>query len=144
MRAKRRTPRIRGFMTPYVVSVQIHDTLADAAHAMRQHDVGDGIVLNGEQLFGILTDRDVIVRGIAEKYQPDVTEVKDIASEHVTSVSPEDYVDDAMQIMKDHAIRRLPVVENHRVIGIISLGDVVLQEEPETPLANISAAPPNR
>jgi CBS domain-containing protein len=124
--------------------VQLHDTLADAARAMREHNIGDVIVLNGDQLFGIVTDRDIVIRRIAEGFRAGVTEIKDIASKHVTSISPEDYVDDAMQTMKNESIRRLPVVENGKVIGVISLGDVVLQEEPETVAADISAAPPNR
>jgi CBS domain-containing protein len=145
MRNKQRTPQISDVMTPDVVSVQLHDTLADAARAMREHDIGDVIVLNGEQLFGIVTDRDIVVRGIAEGFQPDVTEVKDIASKYIRSISPEDYVDDAMQVMKDNAIRRLPVVaENGKVIGVVSLGDVVIHEESGIPVADISAAPPNR
>jgi CBS domain-containing protein len=144
MRNKQRTARVSDVMSPDVVSVQLHDTLADAARAMREHNIGDVIVLNGDQLFGIVTDRDIVIRGIAEGFRAGVTEVKDIASKHVTSISPEDYVDDAMQTMKNEAIRRLPVVENGKVIGVISLGDVVLQEEPETVAADISAAPPNR
>jgi CBS domain-containing protein len=144
MRNKQRTARVSDVMSPDVVSVQLRDTLADAARAMREHNIGDVIVLNGDQLFGIVTDRDIVIRGIAEGFRAGVTEIKDIASKHVTSISPEDYVDDAMQTMKNEAIRRLPVVENGKVIGVISLGDVVLQEEPETVAADISAAPPNR
>jgi CBS domain-containing protein len=144
MRAKRRSPQVRDVMSTGVVSVQLHDTLADAARAMRENNIGDVVVLNGDQLFGIITDRDIVVRGIAEGFRAGITEVKDIASKHVVSIAPDDYVGDAMQIMKDKAIRRLPVVENGEVIGVISLGDAVLQEEPETAAADISAAPPNR
>ena len=144
MRNKQRTARVSDVRSPDVVSVQLRDTLADAARAMREHNIGDVIVLNGDQLFGIVTDRDIVIRGIAEGCRASVTEIKDIASKHVTSISPEDYVDDAMQTMKNEAIRLLPVVENGKVIGVISLGDVVLQEEPETVAADISAAPPNR
>jgi CBS domain-containing protein len=144
MRAKRRSPQVRDVMNTGVVSVQLHDMLADAARAMRENNIGDVVVQNSDQLFGIITDRDIVVRGIAEGFRAGITEVKDIASKHVVSIAPDDYVGDAMQIMKDKAIRRLPVVENGEVIGVISLGDAVLQEEPETAAADISAAPPNR
>jgi CBS domain-containing protein len=104
MRNKQRIARVSDVMTPDVVSVQLHDTLAVAARAMREHNIGDVIVLNGEQLFGIITDRDIVIRGIAEGFQPDVTEVKDIASKHIRTTSPEDNVDDAMNQSQKSAL----------------------------------------
>jgi CBS domain-containing protein len=131
-------------MTPNVVSVQLGDSLATAARAMRDNEIGDLIVLNDGQLFGIITDRDIVIRGIAEGLDPQATEVKEIASKQVKVISPEDNLDDALGIMRDEAIRRLPVVEGGRVVGVISLGDLAIQQEPGSPLGDISSAPPNR
>lgn len=135
--------RIRDVMTPDVVSLQFDDTLVDAARAMRKYDIGDVVVLNGDQLYGIVTDRDIVIRGIAEGFQPDITEVKAIASTHIAFVSPDDLVEDALQLMKDQAIRRLPVAQDGDVVGIVSLGDLVMEDEPESMVADVSMAAPN-
>jgi CBS domain-containing protein len=135
--------KIRDVMTPSVVSVQPGDSLVAAARAMRENQIGDLIVLNGQELFGIITDRDIVVRGIAENRDPQ-TQVKEIASQQVKTVSPEDDVDDAVEMMRDHAVRRLPVVENGRVVGVVSLGDLALERDPDSALGEISSAPPNR
>jgi CBS domain-containing protein len=143
MERQQMSDRVRDVMTPKLVSVQPGDSLATAAQAMRENDVGDLIVLNGEELFGVITDRDIVVRGIAENHDPQ-TQVKEIASQQVKTVSPEDAVDDAVEIMKDHAVRRLPVVENGRVVGVVSLGDIARERDPDSALGEISSAPPNR
>src|SRR5919106_6544373 len=101
MERQQMSDRVRDVMTPELVSVQPGDSLATAAQAMRENDVGDLIVLNGEELFGVITDRDIVVRGIAENHDPQ-TQVTEIASQQVKTVSPEDAVDDAVEIMKDH------------------------------------------
>jgi CBS domain-containing protein len=134
---------VRDVMTPDVVSVQFDDTLVDAARAMRKYDIGDVIVLNGDQLYGIVTDRDIVVRGIAEDFQPDITEVKTVANTHITFVSPDDLIEDALRVMKDQAIRRLPVVQDGYVVGIVTLRDLVIEEEPESMVADVSMAAPN-
>ena len=143
MERQQMSDRVRDVMTPKLVSVQPGDSLATAAQAMRENDIGDLIVLNGEELFGVITDRDIVVRGIAENHDPQ-TQVKEIASQQVKTVSPEDAVDDAVEIMKDHAVRRLPVVENGRVVGVVSLGDIARERDPDSALGEISSAPPNR
>jgi CBS domain-containing protein len=143
MEHQQMSDKVRNVMTPKVVSVQPGDSLATAARAMREHEIGDLIVLNGEELFGIITDRDIVVRGIAENHDPQ-TQVKEIASQQVKTVSPEDAVDDAVEIMRDYAVRRLPVVENGRVVGVVSLGDLALERDPDSALGEISSAPPNR
>jgi CBS domain-containing protein len=144
MERQQTSDRIRDVMTLNVVSVQSEDNLSVAAQAMRENEIGDLIVLNGEELFGIITDRDIVVRRIAENRDPQITEVRDIASQQVKAVSPEDDVDDAVEIMRDHAIRRLPVVKNGRVVGVVSLGDLALERDPDSALGEISSAPPNR
>jgi CBS domain-containing protein len=80
------TGRVRDVMTPNVFSVQTGDNLATAARAMRENEIGHLIVLDGEELFGIITDRDIVVRGIAKNCDPQMTEVKRIASQQITTV----------------------------------------------------------
>ena len=80
------TGKVRDVMTPNVVSVQTGDNLATAAQVMRENEIGYLIVLDGEELCGIITDRDIVVRGIAQNRDPQMTEVKEIASQQITTV----------------------------------------------------------
>lgn len=111
---------------------------------MRDADIGNVVVLDGQQTCGILTDRDVVVRAIAEGHDPAVTSLRGICSRNLTALSPRDSVADAVRLMRQKAIRRLPVVENHRAVGIVSIGDLALEKDPQSALGDISAAPPNR
>jgi len=115
-----------------------------AAKAMRENDIGDVIVLHAGRLFGILTDRDIVVRVLAEGKDPASTTVGDICSREITMVVPTDSVGQAVRLMREKALRRLPVVEETgQVVGIVSLGDVALERDRRSALADISAAPPN-
>ena len=135
---------VRDLMTPNPVTLSAASTLVDAAIAMRDFDVGDVIVLDNGQVYGIVTDRDIIVRAIANGNYPATTKLGEVCSRELTTVVPSDSVDDAVRLMRDKAIRRLPVVENGQPVGIVSLGDLISEQEPQSPLADISAAPPNR
>ena len=135
---------IRDLMTPNPVTLSATLTLVDAAIAMRDFDVGAVIVLDNGQVCGIATDRDIVVRAIANGNYPATTKLGEICSRELTTVSPSDTVDDAVRLMREKAIRRLLVVENGQPLGIVSIGDLATEQEPQSPLADISAAPPNR
>jgi CBS domain-containing protein len=135
---------VRDLMTPNPVTLSAASTLVDAALAMRDFDVGAVIVLDNGQVYGIATDRDIIVRAIANGNYPATTKLGEVCSRELTTVAPSDSVDDAVRLMRDKAIRRLPVVENDHPVGIVSLGDLASGQEPHSPLADISNAPPNR
>lgn len=135
---------VRDLMTPNPVTLSATATLVDAAIAMRDFDVGAVIVLDNGQVYGIATDRDIIVRGIASGNYPATTKLGEVCSRELTTVAPSDSVDDAVRLMRDKAIRRLPVVEHGRPVGIVSLGDLASAQEPQSTLADISDAPPNR
>lgn len=92
---------------------------------------------------GILTDRDITVRVVAEGRDPRATRIDDIASHDLVALSPEDSIERAVEAMRERALRRLPVVEDGKVVGIVSLGDLALERDPDSALADISAAPPN-
>jgi CBS domain-containing protein len=129
---------LRDIMTQRPVTVQTTDTVIAAARSMRDGNIGDVVVLEENRIQGILTDRDIVIRALAEGRDPVRTTVGEICSRELTTLSPAD------AIMRDKAIRRLPVVEEGRPVGIVSLGDLAVERDPESALGGISAAPPNR
>jgi CBS domain-containing protein len=136
--------RIRDVMTTNPQTLPESTIVREAAEAMRANDIGDVVVVDDNgNLSGILTDRDIVVRVVAEGRDPRATRIGDIASRDLTAVSPDDPVGRAVQLMRERAIRRLPAVEKHKVVGIVSIGDLALDRDPGSALADISAAPPN-
>ena len=135
---------VRDVMTPYPVTLPVTASLVEAALAMRDFDVGNILVLDNGQVCGIVTDRDIVVRGIAAGNYPATVTLVEICSRDLTTLSPTDRVEDAVSLMRDKAIRRLPVVEGGKSVGIVSLGDLAVERDPHSALSDISAAPPNR
>jgi CBS domain-containing protein len=135
---------VREVMTAKPVALQGGTTLVEAARAMRDHDVGTIVVLDDDEVVGIVTDRDIVVRGVAEERDPATTVLAEISSRELVTLSPDDTVDHAVELMRHHSVRRLPVVEEGRPVGIVSLGDLAVERDPESVLGNISAASPNR
>jgi len=135
---------LRDIMTQKPVTVEMTDTIVAAARSMRDGNIGDVVVLENGQVRGILTDRDIVVRALAEGRDPAQTSVGDICSRELTMLSPEDSIGDAAATMRAKAIRRLPIVKEGKPVGIVSLGDLAVEGDPESALGGISAAPPNR
>ena len=135
---------VRDVMTADVVTVDAGAVITDAASAMRERDVGDVLVTTDGRACGIVTDRDLVIRGIAERRNPDTTRVGDICSGELVSVAPTDPIDRAVKLMRDKAIRRVPVMEGNRPIGMVSIGDLAQDQDPGSALADISGSPPNR
>jgi len=135
---------LREIMTQKPVTVQATDTVVAAARSMRDGNIGDVVVVENDQIQGILTDRDIVVRALAEGRDPARTTVGEICSRELTTLSPNDAIGDAEKTMRARAIRRLPVVEGGRPVGIVSLGDLAVERNPDSTLGGISAAPPNR
>jgi len=130
-------------MTESLVTVDGEASLADVSRLMRDQDVGDVLVVNDGRFAGIITDRDIVVRAIAENRSPDETPAQVVATRDVVTVSPDDQVRDVVKAIRDSAIRRVPVVEDGRAVGIVSLGDLAIERDPSSALADISAAQPN-
>ncbi|RIQ17877.1 CBS domain-containing protein [Jiangella rhizosphaerae] len=131
-------------MTREVVAVPVAASVADAARAMRDHDIGDVLALDEGLVWGIVTDRDLVVRVLAEGMDPDATTVADVCSGDLVTVRPGDDAGRAVELMRSAAVRRLPVVDDQgRPQGVVSLGDLALASDPRSALADISAAPPN-
>jgi CBS domain-containing protein len=135
---------LREIMTQKPVTVQASDTVVAAARSMRDGNIGDVVVIENDQIQGILTDRDIVVRALAEGRDPARTTVGEICSRELTILSPDDAIGAAEKTMRDRAIRRLPVVDGGRPVGIVSLGDLAVERNPDSTLGGISAAPPNR
>jgi CBS domain-containing protein len=138
------TEYIRDVMTTNPETLPESTTVREAAETMRANDIGDVVIVDDNgAISGILTDRDIVVRVVAEGRDPRVTRIGDIGSRELTAASPDDPVDRAVQLMRERAIRRLPVVDKGKPVGIVSIGDLALDRDPDSALADISAAPPN-
>jgi CBS domain-containing protein len=136
---------VRQVMTAAPETVRPNDSLEQAAHIMRDRDIGDVLVEDeAGSLIGIVTDRDIVIRAAADGRNPQLTPVGDVFTREVTELAPTDTVQDAMHLMRTHDIRRLPVVESGRAIGIVSLGDIAIGTTPGSVLADISTASPDR
>ena len=114
-------------MTPGVETTTSSEALRDAARTMREGDFGSMSVVDDGRLVGILTDRDIVVRGVAEGLDPKVARVGDVASRTPVAVAPDQDLDEAMELMAEHRVRRLPVVDDGRLVGVVSQADVALE-----------------
>jgi CBS domain-containing protein len=118
--------------------------LLNVARMMRDQRIGDVLVADRDgTLCGIVTDRDIVVRADAAARPLDKTPVGDICSEEVVKLSPDASLDDAVRIMRERSVRRVPVVHDGKVVGIVTIGDLARHKDPNSVLAQISAAAPN-
>lgn len=131
------------FMTTRLVTMDANDTLTAAAQEMRDSAIGDVIVTDGDDVVGIVTDRDIAVRGVAEEMDPASTPLRRVITSDVVTVSQYDDAVAAADLMRTYGVRRLPVIEEGRLIGLVSIGDLAVEREPQSVLADISADEPN-
>jgi len=136
--------KIRDIMTPAPVCMAPAETVSAAARAMKEHDIGTVLVLDQGQLRGLVTDRDITVRVLAESRDPSATGIGEICSEDLVTVGPDDDVAVAARLVRERAVRRLPVIDGGRPVGVVSIGDLALDWGERSALADVSAAPPNR
>ena len=134
---------IREVMTENPELVAADTTVADAAKLMRDKDFGGILVGDGDSVDGFLTDRDIAVRVVAEGRDPESTTVGDVATTDLHTLSPDDTVDRAIELVRQHDVRRVPVVEGARPVGIVSIGDLAMERDEDSALADISAASQN-
>ena len=118
-------------------------SLIEAARIMKEDDVGAVIVTDRDSVHGLITDRDIVVRALAEGKSPGDTPVGEVASTDITALEPEDSIDEAIRQMRAQHIRRIPVIEGGKPRGILSIGDLALERDQESALAEISAAAGN-
>ncbi|WP_320776059.1 CBS domain-containing protein [Streptomyces sp. CRN 30] len=115
---------VKDVMTPGVVAVRPDSSLFEAARLMRDQDIGDVVVADGHRVVGVLTDRDITVRAVAEGLDPMAVGAGTVCTGDPLLVAPDEPVGDALALMREHAVRRLPVVEDGLPVGVVSLGDL--------------------
>jgi CBS domain-containing protein len=136
-------PTVQEVMTTDPVALDASETVGEAARRMKAEDIGDVIVVQDGRICGVVTDRDIVVRVLAEGRDPNQTQLGDVCSREVATVSPDDDLTAAGDLMRDRAVRRVPVVENGKPVGIVSIGDLAIERDPDSALSHISAAPPS-
>lgn len=116
---------VRDAMTSNPRSIEPSTMVADAASLMKSEDVGSLPIVDDDQLVGMVTDRDIVIRVVAEGKDPQSTTVGEIASRDLVTVDPEQDLDDALRLMAQHQVRRLPVAEEDgRLVGILAQADI--------------------
>jgi CBS domain-containing protein len=133
---------VREVMTPGVVAVLPDASLVEAAQLMRAVDIGDVLVAEDGHVVGVLTDRDIALRAVADGADPLTVSARAVCTPDPVVVGPDDPVATAVDLMRGHAVRRLPVVEDGRPVGMVSLGDLAVAQDPTSALAAISQAGP--
>ena len=124
--------QLREIMSRDVEVIAPEATIREAAEKMREIDVGPLPVCNGKRLVGILTDRDIVIRAIADGHDPATTPVEQAMSDEVVYCFDDDESEDAARLMREHQIRRLPIVDHDKkLVGIVSLGDLAVETRDE-------------
>lgn len=137
-------PSVRDVMTPDPVTASAETPVVEGAKKMKERNIGDVIVVDGDRVCGLVTDRDIVVRVLAEGRDAAATTLGEVCSRELVTVGPDDDLTKAGKLMRERAVRRTPVVEGGRPVGIVSIGDLAVERNPESPLADISSASPNR
>jgi CBS domain-containing protein len=117
---------VRDAMTENPRSIGASASVVEAARLMRDEHIGSLPITDDEELVGMITDRDITTRVVAEAADPKMTSVGDVVSRDLISVEPDEDLEEAVQLMASHQVRRLPVVENGRLVGIVAQADVAL------------------
>jgi CBS domain-containing protein len=121
--------KLKDIMTTNCATVTLKDNVFEVAVKMKQEDTGFIPVVEGKKLIGVITDRDLVLRGYAEKKQGSAAVEEVMSSNQITSATPETTVDEAVKLMASQQIRRLPVVENGELVGIVSIGDLAVRDK---------------
>ncbi|MFI7606905.1 CBS domain-containing protein [Micromonospora sp. NPDC049366] len=135
--------RVADVMTRQVVYLSADTTLDEAAKVMKEADIGDVVVTDGASLAGMLTDRDIVVRAVAERADPASTTIGAIITREVVMIEQHATAGEAAALMRERGIRRVLVCDSDRkLVGIVSLGDLAMQLDPQSALSEISEQAP--
>ncbi|EDL64723.1 CBS domain protein [Bacillus sp. SG-1] len=119
---------VKEIMSRNVETCTLLDNVYEVAVKMKENDVGGIPIVDGDHLVGMITDRDIVVRGVAEKH-PGSSKVEEVMSDELVTVGADTTIDEAASLMSRHQIRRLPVVDGQKLIGIVSLGDLAVRDK---------------
>ncbi|MEU6403282.1 CBS domain-containing protein [Streptomyces sp. NPDC046985] len=134
---------IRDIMTSRLVTVEPQASVTAVAQKMRDEDIGIVLVTEGDEVRGLVSDRDLVVRSLAEGGDQGERTAASACSGDLFTVGPDDDVVQAVRLMREHSVRRVPVVDHGHLVGIVSIGDLAIEGDPESALGDISAARPN-
>jgi CBS domain-containing protein len=135
--------RVREVMNTQLIRLSSSSPIMEGACQMREHNVGAVVVEDDGKLCGIVTDRDIVVRAVAQGLDLKTASLSEICSNDLTTVPPDDDIDRAVQQMREKAIRRIVVIDGGKAVGIVSLGDLAVERDGRSVLGQISAAPAN-
>lgn len=138
------TRKVREIMSAAPVSMAASESVSAAARAMKERGIGTVLVLSGGQLSGLVTDRDITIRVLAENRDPRTTRLGDICSGELAMLSPDDDVETATRIVRDRAVRRLPVIADGTPVGVVSIGDLAMDQDQRSASSEIPASRPDR
>jgi CBS domain-containing protein len=138
------TRKVQEIMSAAPVCMAASESVSAAAKAMKDRGIGTVLVLSGGRLAGLVTDRDIAIQALAENRDPLTTRLGDICSSELAMLSPDDDVETAIRIVRDRAVRRLPVIADGTPVGVVSIGDLALDRDERSVLSEISAARSNR
>jgi CBS domain-containing protein len=135
--------KMRDIMSPAPICMAPGESVSAAAQAMKEHGIGTVLVLTDGRLSGLVTDRDITVRVLAEDRDPLTTPIVDICSREPLVLGPDDDVEQAIRLIRERAVRRIPVLEHGTPVGVVSIGDLALEKDAASALSGVSSAPPN-
>jgi CBS domain-containing protein len=134
--------KVRDIMSSAPVCMAPGESVSAAAKAMKRHGIGTVLVLTDGKLSGLVTDRDITVRVLAENRDPQTTRVGDICSGEPAVLGPDDDLEQATQLVRDRAVRRIPVLADGTPVGVLSVGDLALEKDASSARSGVSSAPP--
>ncbi len=137
------TTTVRDVMTKDPVSLSADSSVTEAAKAMSDNRIGSVVVMDEDKPCGIVTDRDITIRAVATGSDPMKTRLADICSHDLAIVRPDQSIDDAIQMMKSHDVKRVVVMTDSKLEGIVSLGDLTARGEGKEVQGDLSKAEPN-
>jgi CBS domain-containing protein len=134
--------KMRDIMSAAPVCMGRAESVSAAAKAMKQNGIGTVLVLTDGRLSGLVTDRDITVRVLAENRDPQTTRIGDICSSELMMLGPDDDVAEAARLVRERAVRRIPVLRDGIPVGVVSIGDLALEKDATSALSGVSSAPP--
>ena len=137
------TKKMRDIMSAAPVCMAPGESVSAAAEVMKLHGIGTVLVVTDGRLSGLLTDRDITVRVLAENRDPRTTRIGDICSGELEVLGTDDDVAQATRLVRERAVRRIPVLRDGTPVGVVSIGDLALKEDDTSALSGVSSAPPS-
>jgi CBS domain-containing protein len=137
------TRKLQEIMSPDPVCMAATESVSAAARAMKENGIGTVLVVTDGRLHGLVTDRDIAIRVLAEDRDPLTTRIGDICSTELAVLGPDDDVERAARLVCERSVRRIPVVRDGIPVGVVSIADLALGKDQRSAFSDVSAAPPN-